>query len=70
MPKGPTRGSVRIYVDGTLAATVSTYSSKVQGRRVVWSKAFAASGTHTVRLVIAGTPGHARVDLDAFVILK
>jgi subtilisin family serine protease len=70
MPKGPTRGSARIYLDGTLVATISTYASSVQGRRIVWSRAFASAGTHTLRIVVAGTPGHARIDFDAVVVMK
>jgi hypothetical protein len=31
-----------------------------------WSSA----GTHKVKIVVSGTSGHPRVDLDAFVVLR
>jgi subtilisin family serine protease len=70
MPKGPTRGSARIYLDGRLVATISTYSSSFSARRIVWSRAFATSATHTIRVVVAGTAGHPRIDLDAFIVMR
>ena len=68
MPRGPTRGAVRVYLDGTLVTTVSTWASELQGRRIVWSRAFTASGTHTITLVVVGTSGRPRVDLDAVLV--
>jgi hypothetical protein len=68
--RAASRGSVKVYVDGVLAGTVSTTATTTAYRSVVWSKTFAASGAHTVKLVVAGTAGHPRVDLDAFAVLK
>jgi hypothetical protein len=39
-------------------------------RAVVWSRAWARTGTHTIRIAVAATPGHPRVDVDAFEILR
>ncbi len=63
---GPTRGAVKIYVDGVLSKTVDTYSASAAYRVQVWSKTYTAAGTHTVKLVVVGTSGRPRVDLDAF----
>jgi len=62
MEKGPTRGSVRIYVNGTLKATVSTFSATIVHRAVVWNGTPRGA---TIKLVNVGTAGHPRVDLDA-----
>jgi hypothetical protein len=63
------RGQVKAYVDGVLAATLNTYSAATAYARQAWSKTWSASGTHTVKLVVVGTAGHPRVDLDAFGLL-
>ncbi len=68
--KGAGRGHVHVYVDGVLRAKVDLYRSTAQQRAVVWQQAWTASGTHTVRLVVAGTSGPPRVDVDAFAVLK
>jgi len=62
MEKGPTRGSVRIYVNGKLKATVSTFSATIVHRAVVWN---GTPRSATIKLVNVGTTGHPRVDLDA-----
>jgi hypothetical protein len=68
--RASSRGSVRIYVDGTLASTVSLQSSSTSYRYVAWQKAWTSAGTHSIKLVVVGTAGHPRVDVDAFAILK
>jgi spore germination protein YaaH len=67
---GADRGAARVYVDGVLVATVNTQASQIGMRAVVWSRAWARTGTHTIRIVVAATPGHPRVDVDAFEILR
>ena len=64
---GPTRGSARVYVDGVLRSTVSLYASTTAYRRVVFTTSWPSQGIHTVRIVVLGTAGHPRVDVDAFV---
>ncbi|HEV2005223.1 MAG TPA: N-acetylmuramoyl-L-alanine amidase [Candidatus Limnocylindrales bacterium] len=63
------RGSVRIYVDGTLRTTISLAGSTAY-RRVAYATGWATLGTHTIRIVVVGSAGHPRVDLDAFSILR
>jgi spore germination protein YaaH len=68
--RGPDRGVVRIFLDGSLVATVDTYATSLGFRYVAWSRTWASAGTHTLKLVVAGTAGHPRVDLDALEILR
>ena len=65
--RGPNRGSAKVYVDGVLFKTVSLYSSSYLAKPVVYSVKWGGNGTHTIKIVVVGTAGHPRVDLDAFV---
>jgi Glycosyl hydrolase family 3 N terminal domain len=64
---GPTRGSAKVYIDGTYTATVNLHASTTTLRRVVYAFNWTGQGIHTIRIVALGTAGHPRVDLDAFV---
>jgi hypothetical protein len=63
---GPNRGSARVYLDGVYVKTVSTYSSSYSARRIVFAGGWGSVGSHTLRVVVSGTAGHPRVDVDAF----
>ncbi len=65
-----TRGSARVYGDGALQGTYSTYRSATAYRRVISNMTFAALGRHTYRIEVVGSAGHPRVDLDAFIVLR
>jgi hypothetical protein len=65
--RGPTRGSARVYLDGVDLGTVSLYSSSGHSRSIVFARNFGTTGSHTIKIVVLGTAGHPRVDLDAFV---
>jgi subtilisin family serine protease len=69
-PKGASRGSVRVYIDGTSVGTVSAYRSSSQSRIVLFGRKWSSSGSHKIRLVLVGTSGHPRFDIDAFAYLK
>ena len=69
-PKSRSRGSAKIYIDGALAKTVSLYSSTTLARQVVFQRSWPTPGTHTIRIVVSGTRGHPRFDVDAFVALR
>jgi len=69
-PKSASRGSAKVYIDGAYAGTVSLYRSSAASRVVVFAKSWSSSGRHTVRLVVAGTARHPRIDVDAFVVLR
>ena len=66
----PNRGKVRVYVNGSYVATVNLQSSTWQYRELAWQKTWSTTRTRTVKLVVVGTAGHPRVDLDAFVVIK
>ena len=68
-PRGPTRGSARISVDGKAVATVSLHSTTGQARRAVFTHAFASTGRHRITVRVLGTAGHPRVAIDGFAIV-
>ncbi len=65
--KGSTRGSAWVYVDGAYAGSVSLYSTTGQSRAMVFARNWTTVGTHTVKVVVAGSAGHPRIDVDGFV---
>jgi subtilisin family serine protease len=69
-PRGPTRGSFSVYLDGTYVQTVSLRSSSTASRIVVFAAAWSANAAHTLKVVVAGTAGHPRVDLDGFAVVR
>jgi hypothetical protein len=68
--RASTRGSFKVYVDGVLKATISAYSSTTKFRQDVYQFSWATAGTHKIKIVVSGTSGHPRVDVDAFLTLK
>jgi hypothetical protein len=64
-----TRGAVRIYVDGVLRTTISLYGATAY-RRIAYATSWGSIGTHTIKIVVVGTAGHPRVDLDAFEVVR
>jgi subtilisin family serine protease len=69
-PKGPTRGSVDVYVDGVKVKTVNLYRASTAHRLVIHESHWATSGKHSIRLVVVGTKGRPRVDIDGFLVLR
>jgi hypothetical protein len=65
-PRGPTRGSVRIYLDGRYAATVNVRSSTVLPRRLLFTHAWTKVGRHQITVRVSGT---GRVDVDGFAVV-
>jgi hypothetical protein len=68
--KAKTRGSFKVYVDGVYKRTISTYSTTTKYRQLVYQFSWSSAGTHKVKIVVSGTSGRPRVDLDAFVVLR
>jgi hypothetical protein len=64
-------GQAQVWIDGVLEASISlnTTGQTSLGRLVVFSKTWATSGTHKIAIKVLGTPGHPKVDHDAFLIL-
>ncbi|MCI0582786.1 MAG: fibronectin type III domain-containing protein, partial [Chloroflexi bacterium] len=67
---GPDRGAAKVYVDGMFAGTINTYASTLRFRMTAFARSWARSGSHTIRIVVVGSAGHPRVDLDALEILR
>lgn len=67
--KATALGSARVYIDGRSAGVVNLRASSNVWRTVAFSRTWATSGRHTIKIVGLGTRGHPRVDFDAFVVL-
>jgi subtilisin family serine protease len=70
VPKGSTRGSANLYVDGAFVATVDLFNASAKARALVATGIWSVSGAHTVKLVVLGTGSHPRFDIDALAILR
>ncbi len=68
-PRSRGRGVAHVYVDGILVTNVDLHATTTTYRRIVFSTRWAAVGAHTIQIVVAGTLGRPRVDLDTFVVL-
>jgi hypothetical protein len=68
--RGPTRGSVRIYLDGKYVRTLSLHASTSASRVQVWAYRWQKAGTHTLKIVVVGTAGHPRFDADAVTVIR
>jgi GH25 family lysozyme M1 (1,4-beta-N-acetylmuramidase) len=64
--RGPSRGAARVYVDGVYATTLNLQASTGQTRSIVFARNWAKVAIHSIRIVVVGTAGHPRVDVDAF----
>ena len=65
---GPTRGKAKIYVNGTLVATIDLFSATTTYRVQAWTRSYSSSVSKTIRVVVSGSGE--RVDLDAFAVLR
>jgi len=61
------RGSANIYIDGKFQTMVNLQGDGIN-RIVGYQKRFPSNGSHTLTIVVVGTPNHPRVDIDAFVV--
>ena len=66
--RGPTSGKAKVYVDGVLVSTIDLYHATSQSRVVLFSRSWSTVATHTIRVVVLGTAGRPRVDIDGFAI--
>jgi GH25 family lysozyme M1 (1,4-beta-N-acetylmuramidase) len=65
--RGPSRGAAVVYIDGKYRTTVQLHSSTYHSQQIVFTANWRTSGSHTIKIVVKGTSGHPRVDIDAFV---
>jgi hypothetical protein len=61
-PVGPTRGTARIYLDGKAVGKVDLRRSTFKARSVLFAKAFATSGQHTLRIVVTSSGRPVAID--------
>jgi len=66
---GPTRGAVKVYIDGTYVTTIDLSSASAVYKRLVYQRTWSTKSTHTIKLVVVGTSGRPRVDMDALAVL-
>jgi hypothetical protein len=64
------RGVANVWVDGTYAGTVDSYSASTNIARGVLTRNWSTSGAHTVQVQVVGTAGRPTIDVDAFVALR
>jgi hypothetical protein len=63
-------GRVRVFVDDEPAGIIDLRSPESLHRRAVWSRSWASSDRHTVRIEVEGTSGRPGVIADGLVHLK
>ncbi|WP_435842685.1 peptidoglycan recognition protein family protein [Streptomyces fradiae] len=68
--RASTSGQAHVYVDGVKAATVDLKSATTKYRDAIWTKTWATSGKHTIKIVVVGTAGRPAVTTDGLVYLK
>jgi len=61
-PVGPTRGTARIYLDGKAVGKVDLRRSTFKARSVLFAKAFATSGQHTLKIVVTSSGRPVAID--------
>lgn len=63
-------GAVVVYVDGVKVGTLDTRASKLAYRQLIWTRAWKASGKHTIKVVVAGTYGRPTVCIDGIAYIR
>ena len=63
-------GSARVLIDGHAAGTVHLRSATKIQRRVVFTRSWAQSGAHTIKIIALGTHAHPVISLDALLTLR
>jgi transglycosylase-like protein len=69
-PVGPTRGQARVFVDGTLVATVDLYARDFTARKALFTRTWSRIGRHTLAIEVAGTAGRPYVAIDEFTVTE
>jgi hypothetical protein len=67
--RGPNLGKADIYIDGNRTTTVDLYRSRPAHQSVIFTRTWTTAGAHSVSVLVRGTRGRPRVDVDAFVIV-
>ncbi len=65
---GPTRGRVRVFIDGVFRARVEAHADSTHWKQILFSASWATRGRHTIELR-NGKAGD-RLEVDAFVVYR
>jgi len=68
-PRHADGGRAQIYCDGVLKGNVDLLSATLRPKELVFRCSFAQHGQHSMRVVVEGTPGRPRFDVDGFIAL-
>ncbi|MFF0450494.1 N-acetylmuramoyl-L-alanine amidase [Streptomyces sp. NPDC004609] len=68
--RAATSGQMYVYVDGVKTHTVDLKSATTKYREAIWTKNWATSGKHTIKIVVVGTTGRPAVTVDGLIHLK
>ncbi|MFI5556872.1 peptidoglycan recognition protein [Streptomyces sp. NPDC051738] len=68
--RASTSGQAYVYVDGVKVSTVDLKSSTTLYRQAIWTKTWAGSAKHTVKIVVVGTSGRPTITTDGLVYIK
>jgi hypothetical protein len=67
--RASTSGQAYVYVDGVKIGLLDLKSATTTYRQAIWTKSWAASGKHTLKIVVVGTKGRPAVTTDGIAVL-
>jgi hypothetical protein len=70
MSRTPSSGRVTVYLDGDRIGSLDLGAATTAHRQAVFARNWGVLGTHTVKLVVEGTPGRPGVLADGLVVLR
>ncbi|MFJ9027693.1 N-acetylmuramoyl-L-alanine amidase [Streptomyces sp. NPDC102274] len=68
--RASTSGQAYVYLDGTKVATVDLKSPTTKYRDAIFTRTWASSAKHTIKIVVVGTSGRPTLTTDGIVYLK
>jgi hypothetical protein len=68
-PRGPDRGEARILINGKEVAVIDLQAPSKSPRQLVFTRTWEGSVERTIQVVVMGTAGRPRVDVDAYLVL-
>lgn len=68
-PRGPDRGEARILINGKEVAVIDLRAPSESARELVFTRTWEGSAERTIQVVVLGTAGRPRVDVDAYLVL-
>jgi hypothetical protein len=66
-PKGPTRGTARVYIDGVYVAILSEKNATTLAAQGIYARTWGTVGVHRIDISVVGV---GRVDVDGFLTLQ